>query len=62
MTPTATRPVSPCIRACQLDEATQCCRGCRRTLDEIVRWGGMTEAEKAAVWRRLEAGARDATD
>ncbi|WP_431025375.1 DUF1289 domain-containing protein [Halomonas sp. H5] len=56
MTPTPRR-ASPCIRACSLDEATQCCSGCRRSLDEIVRWGGMTDAEKEAVWRRLESDA-----
>ncbi len=31
------------------------CRGCFRTLDEIARWGAMTEAEREAVMRELAA-------
>jgi len=38
-----------------MDAAGRYCRGCRRTLDEIARWGGMTEAEQAAVLAALPA-------
>ena len=29
------------------------CLGCRRTLDEIARWGVMSEVEREAVLRQL---------
>jgi predicted Fe-S protein YdhL (DUF1289 family) len=31
-------PVSPCIAVCVLDPGTGYCRGCFRTLPEIVQW------------------------
>ncbi|MFG6157691.1 diguanylate cyclase [Halomonas sp. 1390] len=52
---TASRPTSPCTKVCRIDEHTDRCRGCGRTLDEIARWGGMSEQEREAVWQRLEA-------
>ncbi len=53
-TPPAGRPLSPCVQICQIEPSTSVCHGCGRTLDEIACWGGMTEAEKAPVWERLE--------
>lgn len=44
---------SPCINVCQMDPARGVCLGCCRTLDEIARWGAMTEAERDAVLRGL---------
>ncbi|MCL7941846.1 DUF1289 domain-containing protein [Halomonas sp. ATCH28] len=45
---------SPCVKLCRLTpEGTQC-EGCGRTLDEIGRWARMGEAEREAVWQRLE--------
>ena len=38
-----------------MDAEQRYCLGCRRTLDEIARWGGMTEAEQAAVLAQLSA-------
>ncbi|TVQ49416.1 MAG: DUF1289 domain-containing protein [Gammaproteobacteria bacterium] len=35
------RPPSPCINICTLDDQ-QRCLGCRRTLDEIAEWSGMS--------------------
>jgi predicted Fe-S protein YdhL (DUF1289 family) len=46
-------PASPCMNICVLDERREC-RGCRRTLDEIARWGRMSAAEQWAVIARLE--------
>lgn len=46
-------PTSPCMNVCVLDEQRNC-RGCRRTLDEIARWGRMSAAEQWAVIARLE--------
>lgn len=36
-----------------MDAENRYCLGCRRTLDEIARWGGMSEAEQRAVLARL---------
>ena len=49
---------SPCINLCQMDAASGLCRGCLRTIDEIVNWSGADDAFKRAVWaeiRRREA-------
>lgn len=45
-------PVSPCIGVCRMG-ADGMCAGCRRTLAEIARWGGMTDAERRR-WMRDE--------
>lgn len=45
-------PPSPCTLVCTLDE-NNVCLGCRRTLDEIVAWSGMSAAEQRAVLRKL---------
>ena len=47
---------SPCTRVCTLDPASGLCLGCGRSLDEIVRWTQMTEAERERVV--AERGAR----
>jgi len=36
-----------------MDPQRGLCLGCARTLDEIARWGAMTEAEREAVLRQL---------
>ena len=46
-------PTSPCINVCVLDEHDRC-RGCRRSLHEIARWGRMTADEQWAVIARIE--------
>ena len=38
-----------------MNEATGLCRGCYRTLDEIARWGTMSDAERAKVIDELAA-------
>jgi predicted Fe-S protein YdhL (DUF1289 family) len=43
-------PLTPCIGICRLDAAGYCV-GCRRDLDEIMRWGGMDDAERERVMR-----------
>ena len=47
--------ISPCIKVCQMDPARGVCIGCCRTLDEVARWGGMTDAERNAVMAELPA-------
>jgi predicted Fe-S protein YdhL (DUF1289 family) len=36
-----------------MDADNRYCLGCRRTLDEIARWGEMSDAEREAVLARL---------
>ena len=36
-----------------MNEATALCRGCYRTLDEIARWGTMSDAERDEVLAKL---------
>jgi predicted Fe-S protein YdhL (DUF1289 family) len=40
---------SPCIKVCTMDAASGLCAGCGRTLDEIARWGSMTDEERRKV-------------
>lgn len=44
---------SPCVGVCKIDPETGFCLGCARTVDEIARWGGMTDAARSAVWSAL---------
>ena len=50
---------SPCIKICVMDAERRYCAGCYRTLDEIARWGSMSDAEQAAVIAQLPARASD---
>jgi len=44
---------SPCIKVCQMDPARSVCIGCCRSLDEIARWGALSEAERERVLAEL---------
>ena len=59
MNPELQTPVpSPCINLCQMAPDTGLCKGCLRTIDEIVAWGSAGDDYKRAVWteiRRREA-------
>jgi predicted Fe-S protein YdhL (DUF1289 family) len=44
---------TPCIKVCVMDLDTNRCRGCYRSLEEIGRWGSMTDAERDAVMAEL---------
>ena len=44
---------SPCTKVCTIDSASRLCLGCGRSLDEIARWGGMSEAERLNIMRAL---------
>lgn len=46
-------PIStPCTRVCTLDRDGMCI-GCHRTVDEIVRWRDMGEAERLRLMREV---------
>jgi predicted Fe-S protein YdhL (DUF1289 family) len=38
-----------------MDAQNRYCRGCKRTLGEIARWGGLSDEEQAAVLAQLPA-------
>jgi predicted Fe-S protein YdhL (DUF1289 family) len=44
---------TPCIHVCVIDRDTGLCLGCARTLDEIARWGALTEAERQRIVAEL---------
>jgi hypothetical protein len=44
---------SPCINVCAMDAASGLCTGCGRTLDEIARWGGMSDRERREIMLAL---------
>jgi len=45
---------SPCVSVCALDGSGAYCEGCLRSLDEIRLWSSSADAEKRAVWLRIE--------
>ena len=51
----ATPVPSPCTNVCRMNDASGWCEGCFRSIDEIVAWAVLDDAEKRAVWRQLEA-------
>lgn len=48
------RPASPCVALCSTALGDEVCRGCGRTFAEVANWVLMSEAEREAVWQRLE--------
>ena len=44
---------SPCTKVCVMDADDRYCMGCKRTLNEIARWGEMSDAEQAAIIKAL---------
>ena len=46
---------SPCIAVCQIDNATNCCIGCFRSIDEIREWPIMTADQKTETLARVSA-------
>jgi len=43
---------SPCVDICKLDSDFVCI-GCRRTIDEVLKWPEYTDEQKKAVLDRL---------
>ena len=44
---------TPCINVCLLDDATETCVGCGRTIEEISGWAAMSDSERRAVMAAL---------
>lgn len=54
MAPEQQTPVpSPCINVCEMAPDTGLCRGCLRTMDEIVAWGAASDEDKRVIWARI---------
>jgi predicted Fe-S protein YdhL (DUF1289 family) len=54
MTPEQQTPVpSPCISLCEMAPETGLCRGCLRTIDEIIAWSKADDQTKRAVWAEI---------
>ena len=45
---------SPCTSVCRMHPASGLCDGCWRTIDEIVQWSKLSDAEKRAVWVEID--------
>ena len=53
MTPELQTPVpSPCISLCEM-APDGLCRGCLRTIDEIIAWGRADDDYKRGVWAEI---------
>jgi predicted Fe-S protein YdhL (DUF1289 family) len=50
---------SPCKKVCLMDPASDLCRGCFRTLDEIARWASMSDEEREKIFLLLEERRRN---
>ena len=44
---------SPCISLCEMAPDTGLCRGCLRTIDEIIAWSSAADDYKRAVWQEI---------
>ena len=54
MNPELQTPVpSPCINLCEM-AANGFCKGCMRTIDEIVQWGSANDDTKRAIWVEIK--------
>lgn len=44
---------SPCTNVCEIDRRSGWCKGCARSIDEIMAWPRATEAVQAAIVAQL---------
>jgi predicted Fe-S protein YdhL (DUF1289 family) len=59
MSAPSTGPVpSPCISLCEMGP-DGLCRGCLRTMDEIVAWSSAGDDYKRAVWGEIKRREQD---
>ena len=49
----ATAVISPCLRLCTFDPATDICVGCGRSLTEILNWRRYSDDERGAILKDL---------
>lgn len=53
---------TPCVKVCEIDQATRLCTGCGRSLAEIAAWSTMSREERCRVMdtlhERIAAGCK----
>jgi len=42
---------SPCISVCKIDPTTQICKGCGRTLEQVISWRSYTDEERERIMK-----------
>lgn len=45
---------SPCRKTCQIDLKTGYCKGCYRTLTEIIDWKDLVDEEKKKILEKIK--------
>jgi predicted Fe-S protein YdhL (DUF1289 family) len=45
---------SPCIGICHMDSVSGLCKGCHRTMDEIIDWSVASESKKFTIWQEIK--------
>jgi len=50
--PSGSETPSPCVQVCELDSDFVCI-GCRRTIDEVLKWPEYTDEQKKKVLDRI---------
>ena len=51
---TSTLQLTPCNKHCIMDPVTHYCKGCFRTIEEIIRWQFLNEDEKNKILHKVE--------
>ena len=46
--------ISPCNKKCIMDPVTNYCRGCFRTIEEIIQWSHSPADERDQIMREAE--------
>lgn len=46
---------TPCIKVCSMDDETEYCLGCARSLPEVARWSRLSDAQRQQVLDALPA-------
>lgn len=51
---TNTLQLTPCNKHCIMDPVTHYCKGCFRTIEEIMRWQFLNEQERIKILQSVE--------
>lgn len=51
---------TPCVGVCGIDDKTDLCSGCGRTLPELAKWSRFTDEERRDIMNALPQRMRDA--
>ena len=52
---TAQSQISPCNKNCIMDPVTKLCKGCFRTIDEIIQWSHLSNGERNEILKLAES-------